>query len=134
MFPNQIKILIVDDMMTMRKLIAKTLKQMGFTDLTEATDGGKAWEAMNSANPPFQLVLSDWNMPVSTGIDLLKRARADGRYKTVPFILITAESEKGQVAEALSAGVTEYIVKPFDQEMVTKKLQSAYQKINASAP
>lgn len=94
MFSPQTHILVVDDMMTMRKLVSKTCKELGFTQITEASDGALAWEAIQSANPPIGVIISDWNMPNCTGIDLLKRVRADSRYKTLPFVLVTAKRKK----------------------------------------
>src|SRR6478736_2362286 len=101
MFDVKTRVLVVDDMLTMRKLVSKVCKDIGFTDITEAADGAKAWEAIKSANPPIGLVISDWNMPNCTGLDLLKRVRGDSRLKRLPFILVTAESEKAQIVEAL---------------------------------
>lgn len=128
MFNLETRVLVVDDMMTMRKIVAKACKEIGFTNITEAADGQKAWEAMQSAEPPIGLVISDWNMPNCTGIDLLKRVRADGRYKDVPFVLLTAESEGHQVAEAVKAGVDNYIVKPFTAELLKQKLEDTHKK------
>lgn len=126
MFDAATRVLIVDDMMTMRKIVAKACKDIGFTDITEAADGQKAWEIMQTSQ--FGLVISDWNMPNCTGIDLLKRVRADGRNKGIPFILLTAESESHQVAEAVKAGVDNYIVKPFTPDLLQKKLEETYKK------
>lgn len=129
MFDLKTKILVVDDMLTMRKLVQKSCKEIGFTDFTEASDGRVAWELLNSANPPFGLVLSDWNMPNSTGLDLLKRVRSDGRFKNLPFLLITAEAEKDQIVEAVKSGVTNYIIKPFNTETLKEKLEASHKKI-----
>ncbi len=128
MFPSNIKILIADDMLTMRKLVAKTLKDLGFTDIIEATDGAKAWEAFSASNPTVNLIISDWNMPNCTGLDFLKRVRADGRFKNTPFILLTAESDQAQVMEAIKAGVDCYIVKPFTKDQVEAKLKEVAAK------
>ena len=128
MFDLKTRILIVDDMMTMRKIVAKACKEIGFTDITEAADGQKGWEALQAASPDIGLVISDWNMPNCTGIDLLKRVRADSRYKIVPFVLLTAESEGHQVAEAAKSGVDNYIIKPFTAEILQKKLEETHKK------
>lgn len=128
MFEPGIKILIVDDMMTMRKLMKRALTELGFSNFMEAADGAQAWEICNTAANNIGLVVSDWNMPNCTGLDLLKRVRADGRLKGMPFLLVTAESEKSQVVQALQAGVTGYIVKPFDAETIRKRLEEASQK------
>lgn len=128
MFDPKTRVLIVDDMMTMRKLVGKILKEIGFTDLTEAADGIQAWEAVNSAPTPFGLIISDWNMPNCTGIDFLKRLRSDQRFKKTPFVLVTAESEQHQVAEALKSGVDQYVVKPFNKDGLVLKLESVHKK------
>jgi two-component system chemotaxis response regulator CheY len=112
----------------MRKLVGKTCKDLGFTDITEAADGAKAWEAIMNATPPIGLVVSDWNMPNSTGIDLLKRVRADSRFQAMPFVLVTAEAEAHQVKEALTAGVDNYVVKPFTPASLKEKLEAVYKK------
>jgi two-component system chemotaxis response regulator CheY len=129
MFDLKTKILVVDDMLTMRKLVQKSCKELGFTDFTEAKDGREAWELIGSATPPFGLVLSDWNMPNTTGLDLLKRVRADSRFKALPFLLITAEAEKTQIVEAVKSGVTNYIIKPFNTETLKEKLEAAHKKV-----
>ncbi len=129
MFDLKTRVLIVDDMMTMRKIVAKACREIGFTDLTEAADGQKGWEAMLAADLDFGLVISDWNMPNCTGIDLLKRVRTDSRYKKIPFVLLTAESEGHQVAEAVKAGVDNYIIKPFTPEILAKKLDDTHKKV-----
>lgn len=129
MFDKGTRVLIIDDMMTMRKIVTKACKELGFTDLIDAVDGQKGWEALQSSVPPVGLVISDWNMPNCSGIDLLRRVRADGRFKNVPFVLLTAESESKQVAEAVKAGVDQYIVKPFTPELLQKKLEETYKKV-----
>lgn len=128
MFDSSTRILIVDDMMTMRKIVGKNCRELGFSDFVEAADGQKAWEALSTASPPIGLVISDWNMPNCTGLDFLKRVRADSRFKNVPFVLLTAESEGAQVAEALRAGVDHYIVKPFTPDVLLKKLEETHKK------
>ena len=128
MFSPTTKILIVDDMMTMRKLVGKICKELGFTDLSEAVDGAKAWEAVAAANPPFGLIISDWNMPNSTGLDLLKRIRADSRFGKTPFLMVTAEAEAHQVSEAVKSGVDNYVVKPFDKDTLKGKLEAIHKK------
>jgi two-component system chemotaxis response regulator CheY len=128
MFPPQTKILIVDDMKTMRVLLRKRLADMGLTNVTEAGDGEAAWievEKALSAQAPFQLILSDWAMPKAKGIHLLKRVRSNSQMKGVPFIMLTAENETSSVQEAVEAGVTGYLVKPFTTETLTEKLEAA---------
>lgn len=133
MFPNTTKILVVDDMFTMRKVIMKSLEKMGLTNIIEASDGIKASQQINSHQDSIGLIISDWNMPNCTGIDLLKMIRKVDRYKNIPFILLTAESEIEQVKLALSSGVDGYIVKPFKQETFQEKLQAVYDKYNPKA-
>ena len=128
MFNAKTRVLIVDDMMTMRKLIAKTCKELGFSDLTEAQDGAAGWDAVNTASPPFGLVISDWTMPNVTGLDFLRRVRADVRFAELPFIMVTAEAEQSQVMEALKAKVSNYVVKQFTSDILKHKLEAAYQK------
>lgn len=128
MFQANSRILVVDDMMTMRKLVAKSLKELGFTDIIEAADGAKAWEALTNSEVPVAFIVSDWNMPNSTGLDLLKRVRAESRFKPLPFILVTAEAEAGQIAEALQVGVSGYVVKPFTVDALKVQLEAAYKK------
>ena len=129
MFPNSTKILVIDDMMTMRKIVKKSLGELGYTNIVEADDGETAWPIIEKAvadNVPFDLIISDWNMPKLKGIDLLRKVRAVEAIKAVPFILLTAESEKTQVIEAVKAGVTNYITKPFTVDTLRDKLNTAY--------
>jgi len=131
MFPPNTRILILDDMSTMRKVVTKTLKEIGFTDIQEAADGNLGWDVLQASSPPVQLVISDWNMPNCSGLELLKRVRADARYKKLPFVLLTAEAEASQVKEALMSGVSNYIVKPFTADVIKMKLEQAYKKVAA---
>ena len=128
MFDPKTRVLVVDDMTTMRKLVMKICTDLGLTDITEAADGEKAWAVINTETKPIGLVISDWNMPHLTGLDLLKRVRADARHKTLPFLLVTAEAEASQVSEAVKAGVDNYIVKPFNAQTLTEKLEAIYKK------
>ena len=133
MYDPKTKVLVVDDMMTMRKIVAKTCKELGFTDIVEAADGALAWEVINSSPTPIGLIISDWNMPNCSGLDLLKRVRADGRFKNLPFVLVTAESEGHQVAEAVKSGVDNYVVKPFTAVALQKKLEDTHAKTSKRA-
>ncbi len=118
-------------MMTMRKLVEKSCKEIGFSDFLTAKDGRNGWSVLEGADPKVDIVLSDWNMPESTGLDLLKRVRADSRFKTLPFFLITAESEKTQIMEAIKSGVSNYIVKPFTADSLREKLEACHKKITS---
>ncbi len=128
MYNLSTKVLVVDDMMTMRKIVTKTLKEIGFTDIVEAADGAAGWETFSASGANIGLIISDWNMPNCTGLDLLKRVRADSRFKNVPFFLVTAESEASQVTEALTSGVSGYIIKPFNVDILKAKLEEAAKK------
>ena len=127
MFAPESHILIVDDMMTMRKMLAKACKEMGFNKFTEAADGREAWEKLSNADPGVDVIISDWNMPEVTGLDFLKRVRGDGKFKTLPFLMVTAENDKSQVMEALKAGVSNYVVKPFTTDGIKEKLEEILQ-------
>jgi two-component system, chemotaxis family, chemotaxis protein CheY len=129
MFDLSTRILIVDDMMTMRKIVTKACKEIGFTDITEAADGALGWQAISEAKPPIGLIISDWNMPNSTGLDLLKRVRADSRFSKVPFVMVTAEAEQHQIVEAIKAGVSNYVVKPFTPANLKEKLEVVHKKV-----
>lgn len=113
------KILVVDDSRTMRVIIIKALAQLGFKDVLEAGDGRDALELFKTT--PVDAVLSDWNMPNMNGLEFLKEVRQLN--KTVPFIMITTEAERGSVVAAIQAGVTDYVVKPFTQDALRKKLE-----------
>lgn len=129
MFPNDTSILIVDDMMTMRKLVKKALTTLGYSRIADAENGEVAFKKLQasiSSGTPFQLVISDWNMPVMTGIELLRAVRALPQGKALPFILLTAESEKSQVIEALQAKVSGYVIKPFTAESLAEKMAAVH--------
>lgn len=128
MFLPNTKILVVDDMFTMRKLVVKICTELGFSDFTEAADGAKAWEVFSSANPPFGLVISDWNMPNCSGLDFLKRVRADSRFSQTPFLMVTAEVEQHQIMEAVKAHVSGYVIKPFTVDILRERLGGVHQK------
>jgi two-component system chemotaxis response regulator CheY len=113
-------ILIVDDYKTMLRIIENLLKQIGFKNVQQATDGASALRLLRENS--FGLVISDWNMAPMTGLELLKEVRADNVLKTMPFIMITAESKTENVVAAKAAGVNNYIVKPFNAETLKQKL------------
>lgn len=113
-------ILIVDDYKTMLRIIENLLKQLGFKNIQQATDGAAALKLMREAN--FGLVISDWNMQPMTGLQLLKEVRADDKLKATPFIMVTAESKTENVVAAKEAGVNNYIVKPFNAETLKQKI------------
>ena len=115
-------ILIVDDYKTMLRIIRNLLKQLGFTNVDEAMDGGEALTKMKASD--FDLVISDWNMEPMTGLQLLKEVRSEDSLKKTPFIMITAESKTENVVAAKEAGVNNYIVKPFNAATLRTKLTS----------
>jgi two-component system chemotaxis response regulator CheY len=116
------RVLIVDDYKTMLNIIRGLLNQLGFTNISEATDGATALSKLREHN--FGLVISDWNMEPMTGLQLLKEVRADKMLKDTPFIMVTAESKTENVVAAKQAGVNNYIVKPFNAETLKSKIQS----------
>ena len=119
-------ILVVDDFATMRRIVKTCLKQLGFSNLSEAPDGQVALEKLQ--NGEFELIVSDWNMPNMMGIDLLKAVRSDEKLKTIPFLMVTAEAQKENILEAAKAGVSNYIIKPFDSETLKTKLEAIFSK------
>ncbi len=116
-----LKILTVDDFFSMRRIVKNLLKDLGYDEVLEADDGSTAWKTLEEQKVDF--IISDWNMPKMTGLDLLKKVRSDERLKGIPFLMVTAESEKGNVIEAVQAGVTNYIVKPFTPEVFKQKVE-----------
>ena len=115
-------VLIVDDYKTMLRIIRNLLRQLNFTNIDEATDGSMALQKLRAGS--FGLVISDWNMEPMTGIQLLREVRADAKLKHIPFIMVTAESKSENVIAAKEAGVSNYIVKPFNAETLKSKLVS----------
>lgn len=123
---RSIKILVVDDFSTMRRIVRNVLNQLGFTNIEEAEDGKMALDKLKEGD--FNFVVSDWNMPKMMGIDLLRSVRADEKLKTLPFMMVTAESQKENVIAAVQAGVSNYIVKPFTAEIMEQKLSTIFKK------
>jgi two-component system chemotaxis response regulator CheY len=115
-------ILIVDDYKTMLRIIRNLLRQLGFVNIDEATDGAMALSMMRGAS--YGLVISDWNMEPMTGLQLLREVRSDAKLKNTPFIMVTAESKSENVIAAKEAGVSNYIVKPFNAETLKAKMVS----------
>jgi two-component system chemotaxis response regulator CheY len=127
MFTAGEKVLIVDSMISMRKLIAKTCAEIGITEILEANDAGQAWEIINANQDHVKLVISDWQMPQGTGIDLLKRIRADTRLAKLPFIMMSAAADPKYISDSIKAGVNSFLVKPFTASALTEKI-TAIQK------
>lgn len=131
MFPLDTKFLVVDDFATMRKIIKKVLTELGYTNIEEADDGASALpmiEKAAAAGTPYGFVISDWNMPKMQGIDLLKACKGNPALKELPFMLVTAESEQKHILEAAKAGVSDYVVKPFNSATLKGKLERCYAK------
>ena len=118
------KILIVDDFSTMRRIVKNILKQLGFDNFEEAEDGDVALKKLNEAD--YDFVITDWNMPNMTGLDLLKSIRADEKLKDTPVMLVTAEAEKENIIQAAQAGVNDYIVKPFTADVLQGKIEKIF--------
>ncbi|MEW6184284.1 MAG: chemotaxis response regulator CheY [Thermodesulfobacteriota bacterium] len=125
----KMKILVVDDFTTMRRIVRNLLKQLGYENIEEAEDGQEAFSKLK--NDKFHFIISDWNMPHMTGIELLQQVRADLELKTLPFLMVTAESEKEKVIEAIKSGVNNYIIKPFTAEILKEKMDKIFEKVNA---
>lgn len=123
---RDMRILVVDDFSTMRRIVKNLLQELGFSNFQEAEDGVQAWATIE-ANNGFDFIVSDWNMPNMTGIDLLRKVRADDRFKTSPFLLITAEAKRSQILEAAEAGVDGYIVKPFTAATLNEKIAKIFE-------
>ena len=121
---TSIKVLVVDDFATMRRIVKGVLKQLGFSKIVEAQDGSDALDMLKKEE--VGLIVSDWNMPNMTGLDLLKAVRGDESLKGIPFVMVTAEGMKENVVEAVKAGVSNYIVKPFTPETFSVRIQSVF--------
>jgi two-component system chemotaxis response regulator CheY len=121
---RNIRILIVDDYATMLRIMRNLLKQLEFGNVDDATDGEAALLKLQQNGGNYDLIISDWNMQPMTGIDFLKKVRADDKFKHIPFIMITAESKAENVVAAKQAGVSNYIVKPFNAETLKMKMSS----------
>lgn len=116
------RILVVDDSATMRRIIKNSLTNLGYIDLLEAEDGAAAWEIMTKEE--VQVLVTDWNMPNMNGLELVKKVRAESKYADVPIIMVTTEGGKTEVITALKAGVNNYIVKPFTPQVLKDKLEA----------
>ena len=121
-----LKFLVVDDFSTMRRIVRNLLKELGYTNVDEAEDGSVGLQKLKSGN--FQFVVTDWNMPVMTGIELLKAIRADATLKHLPVLMITAEAKKENIVEAAQSGASGYIVKPFTAATLEEKLNKIFEK------
>jgi two-component system, chemotaxis family, chemotaxis protein CheY len=118
------RVLIVDDFATMRRILKNILKQIGLKNISEAENGKAALKELR--NEKFDLVLCDWNMPEMPGIELLNQVRSDDQLKAIPFVMVTAEAKRENILEAVKAGVSSYIVKPFTAETINEKLKKIF--------
>lgn len=125
---KNIKVLIVDDFATMRKVVRNLLKQVGYEDIVEAEDGVMALKALKAQK--IDVIVSDWNMPNMTGLELLKAVRADADLAKTPFLMVTAEALQDNVVAAVKAGVSNYIVKPFTAEVLNEKIKKIMESID----
>lgn len=133
MFPLDTIILVVDDMKSMRMAIKSQLKNMGYSIFFEADNGEKAFQILKeqkNKGEAVQLVLSDWNMPEHSGLELLKNIRGSADFKELPFLLITAEGEQTQLQEVIDAGTSDYLKKPFGPPALQEKIQTVWRKHN----
>lgn len=128
---KDMKILIVDDFSTMRRIIKNLLRDLGFQNTHEADDGQTALPMLQSGN--FDFLVTDWNMPGMQGIDLLKAVRADAKLSSLPVLMVTAESKREQIVEAAQAGVNGYIVKPFTAQTLQEKIGKIFERVAATA-
>ncbi len=123
---KSMKILVVDDFSTMRRIVKNILRQLEFSNIVEADDGSTALEILQKDT--INMIISDWNMPKMTGLELLKAVRADDALKDIPFLMVTAEAQQENIIEAVKSGVSNYIVKPFTAETLGQKIDQVFNK------
>jgi len=123
-FDPNMRVLVVDDFSTMRRIIKNILRQLGFNNIVEADDGTTAWDTLNKDKIDF--IISDWNMPQMTGIELLRKVRASDEFADLPFLMVTAEAQQENILEAVQAKVSNYIVKPFTAEVMKQKIDKIF--------
>ena len=122
---TSMRVLVVDDFSTMRRIIKNILRQLGFNNIVEADDGTTGWEVLNKDKIDF--VISDWNMPQMTGIELLRKVRSSEEFADLPFLMVTAEAQQENIIEAVQAKVSNYIVKPFTAETLGQKIDKIFE-------
>ena len=127
MVDANMKFLVVDDFSTMRRIVRNLLKELGFSNVQEAEDGVEALNKLRGED--FDFVVSDWNMPNMTGIDLLRAIRADAKLKHLPVLMVTAEAKRENIIEAAQAGASGYVVKPFTAGTLDEKLKKIFEKM-----
>jgi two-component system chemotaxis response regulator CheY len=126
---KNMKILIVDDFSTMRRIVKNLLRDLGFTNTHEADDGLTALPMLETGN--FDFLVTDWNMPGMTGFDLLKNCRADPKLKDLPILMVTAEAKREQIVAAAQAGVNGYVVKPFTAAVLKEKIEKIFERLDS---
>lgn len=124
---KNMKILVVDDFSTMRRIIKNLLRDLGYNNTSEADDGQSALPMLQAGD--FDFLITDWNMPGMTGIDLLKIVRADDKLASLPVLMVTAEQKREQIIEAAQAGVNGYIVKPFTAQVLKEKIDKIFERV-----
>jgi two-component system, chemotaxis family, chemotaxis protein CheY len=124
---KNMKILIVDDFSTMRRIIKNLLRDLGFSNTQEADDGATALPMLKAGD--FDFLVTDWNMPGMTGIELLKQVRADEKLASLPVLMVTAEAKRDQIIEAAQAGVSGYVVKPFTAQVLKEKIDKIFERV-----
>lgn len=125
----KMRVLVVDDMAVMRKMVTKILKGLGFETIDNASDGKEAWDKIEGAindGSPYEFIVSDWNMPNMSGLELLQKMRSKDSTKKVPFLMVTAEGEKENLVTAIKAGVTNFVVKPFTPATLGEKIKKIF--------
>ena len=125
-YNTNMRVLVVDDFSTMRRIIKNILRQIGFTNVVEADDGTTAWDVLNKDSIEF--IISDWNMPQMTGIELLRKVRSSEEFADLPFLMVTAEAQQENIIEAVQAKVSNYIVKPFTADVMKQKFDKIFDK------
>lgn len=115
------KVLVVDDSPTMRRIVVQMLKRLGYSDITEADHGKDALERMQAAGD-FELLLTDWNMPIMNGLELVETVRADPQFEGLPILMVTTRNMKQDIVAAMRAGVNNYVTKPFDPKTIKEKI------------
>ncbi|MGB1879566.1 MAG: chemotaxis response regulator CheY [Gammaproteobacteria bacterium] len=128
---KNMKILVVDDFSTMRRIIKNLLRDLGFTNVDEADDGSTALPKLKAGG--FDFLITDWNMPIMEGIQLLKEVRSDAKLASLPVLMVTAEARREQIVMAAEAGVNGYIVKPFTAQTLDQKIAKIFERIGAAA-
>lgn len=123
-YDPEMRVLVVDDFSTMRRIVRNILRQIGLNNVVEADDGTTAWDVLNREKIDF--IVSDWNMPKMTGIELLRKVRGSEQFADIPFLMVTAEAQQENIIEAVQAKVSNYIVKPFTADTMKQKIDKIF--------